>query len=352
MYLKRPVVAAVAAAALLGLTACGGSTDPSGSSSADGAAGSTEDRITLYSGRNEGLVQPIIDRFVEETGIAVDVRYGNTAAMAAQLLEEGDKSPADIFLAQDAGALGAVAEAGLFEPLPESLLESVPAEFRDDDGEWTGVTARARVLVYNKDMVEEADLPATVEELNSTEYAGKVGVAPSNASFQSFVTALREMKGDEAAKKYLEDLAGNDPAIRDGNNPIVADVNAGKIPFGLVNHYYLYELAKEQGVDAEELKAANHMFTGGDVGALVNISGVGLIKHAADDEASQLLEYFLSPEGQQYFAEETSEYPMLEDVAGPKGLPALTELDVPDVDLNNLDDLETTIKMITEAGLA
>lgn len=350
---QRASIASLAAAAVLGLAACGGSAPSGGGTPADGSASAQSDnKITLYSGRNEELVQPLIDRFVEETGIEVDVRYGNTAAMAAQLLEEGEKSPADIFLAQDAGALGAVAEADLFEELPESVLEPLPEQYRDADGEWAGVTARARVLIHNKDMVPEDELPATVQELNAPEYAGKVGVAPSNASFQSFITAMRELEGDDAAKKYLEDLANNEPAIRDGNSAIVADVNDGKIPLGLVNHYYLYQLAKEKGVEAEELAAANYLFPDGNIGALVNISGAGLVKHAADDDAARLLEYFLSTEGQTYFAEETHEYPMLEDVAGPAGLPGLAELQVPDVDLNDLDDLETTIQMITEAGLA
>lgn len=343
--LPRLLVAAATCTALAGtLLACG----------TEGSSGDTggEDSLVLYSGRNEDLVQPLIDDFSEASGIEVEVRYGDTAEMAAQLLEEGDRSPAQAFLGQDAGALGAVAEDGLLSELPEATVASVPERYRDQGGRWVGVTGRARVLVYNADNVSADELPDSVFDLTGPEWKGRVGVAPTNASFQSFITAMRELEGDDAAKKYLEDLANNEPAIRDGNSAIVADVNDGKIPLGLVNHYYLYQLAKEKGVEAEELKAANYLFPDGNIGALVNISGAGLVKHAADDDAARLLEYFLSTEGQTYFAEETHEYPMLEDVAGPAGLPGLAELQVPDVDLNDLDDLETTIQMITEAGLA
>lgn len=347
--LPRASLAAIATVAALGLAACGNTAAPSAS---DTASAEAENAITLYSGRNENLVQPIIDKFTAETGIPVNVRYDSTAAMAAQLLEEGERSPADIFLAQDAGALGAVSDAGLFEALPKTVLDEVPEAYRDTDGEWVGVTARARVLVYNKDLVSEADLPASVEQLNDPKHKGQLGVAPTNASFQSFVTALRVLKGEEAAKQYLADLAANDPQIREGNAVIVADVNDGKIPFGLVNHYYMYELAQERGVAPAELNVANHFFPGGDAGSLVNVSGAGLIKHSDNDDAARLLEYLLSAEGQTYFAEGTHEYPLVDGIAGPEGLPALSELEVPPVNLNDLKDLQTTIQMITEAGLA
>jgi iron(III) transport system substrate-binding protein len=343
---------ALAATAALGLTACGGSNTPAATDSESGAAASSGKVVTLYSGRSESLVKPLLEEFTAETGIKVEARYGDTAQMAAQLVEEGEKSPADVFLAQDAGALGVVGKEGLFADLPESTLSAVPEAYRDSSGQWVGVTGRVRVLVYNKDLVPEAELPATVQELNDAKYAGKVGVAPTNASFQSFVTALRELEGDEAATEYLTGLAENDPQIREKNGQIVADVNDGKMPFGLVNHYYLYQLAKEKGVDAAELEAANHVFPDGNIGSLVNVAGAGLIKHAADADGQALLDFLLSERGQTYFAEQTHEYPMITGAPNPAGLPTLAELKAPDVDLNELDDLSATVRMITEAGLA
>lgn len=354
---RTPASLALALAAVLGVSAC----SPGGQPAADNgsepspataeAAAEGDGRLTLYSGRNEELVQPILDRFTEDTGIEVDVRYGDTAGMAAQLLEEGERSPAEVFLAQDAGALGAVSQAGLLEDLPQQTLETVPESYRSADGDWVGLTGRSRVFVYNPDRVSEDELPQSVDDLVSDEWNGRVGVAPTNASFQAFITAMRVMEGDEAARTWLDELAANDPQIREKNGHIVADVDSGAIDGGLVNHYYVHELAQEQGVEPEELSVRMHFFGAEDTGALVNVSGAGLVGEQPDDEAQALIDYLLSEDGQAYFVEETNEYAMIEDADGPRGVPSLADLEAPQVDLNDLDDLEQTIEMITEAGL-
>ena len=339
------------------LAACGDdgsdSTDTGTGTSGEqaGEGGDGDGKVTLYSGRNEDLVQPVLDQFTQETGIEVEVRYADTASMAAQLLEEGDNSPAEAFLAQDAGALGAVANADLLQSLPEATLDLVPELYRSDDEDWVGLTGRSRVLVYNKDNVSEDELPSNVAELTDPEWSGRVGIAPTNASFQAFVTAMRVLDGEDTTEQWLSDLAANDPQIRERNGVIVADVDSGAIDVGLVNHYYLYELAQEQGVDAEELTVALHFFEDGDTGALVNISGIGLVGEQADGDAQALIDYLLSEQGQTYFVEQTSEYPMIEGIDAPAGLPSLEDLDAPDIDLNDLDDLQRTIEMITQAGL-
>lgn len=334
-----------------------GATDDADGSTASGPvvapppAAEGDGTLTLYSGRNEELVQPVLDQFTADTGIEVEVRYADTAAMAAQLLEEGDNSPAEAFLAQDAGALGAVSAQGLLQPLPAATLDLVPDTYESADGTWVGLTGRSRVLVYNKDAVSAEELPDSVAELTGEEWAGRVGIAPTNASFQAFVTAMRVLEGDDVARQWLTDMAANDPQIREKNGMIVADVDSGAIDAGLVNHYYLYELAEEQGVAPEDLNAALHFFPAGDTGALVNISGIGLVGEQADGDAQALVDYLLSDAGQTYFVEQTFEYPMVEGINPPAGLPALDELEVPDIDLNDLEDLQTTIAMITEAGL-
>lgn len=362
--MTRTTRAALAVACLSSLTftlaACGddggssADTDDGGNSTdaADDQAGEDGDGVvTLYSGRNEDLVQPVLDQFTEASGIEVEVRYADTAAMAAQLLEEGENSPAEVFLAQDAGALGAVANGGLLQPLPQQTLDLVPELYRSADEDWVGLTGRSRVLAYNKDAVAQDELPSSVGELTGPQWQGRVGVAPTNASFQAFVTAMRVLEGDDAAEQWLADLAANDPQVRERNGVIVADVDSGAIDVGLVNHYYIYELAQEQGVDAEELNVALHFFEDGDTGALVNISGIGLVGEQADGDAQALIDFLLSQEGQTYFVEQTNEYPMIEGLDGPAGLPALDDLEAPDIDLNDLDDLQRTIEMITEAGL-
>ncbi len=358
---RTPTSLALVSAVALGLTACSPGGQPatdSGSEPAPTTAEATAEatatsdgQLTLYSGRNEELVQPVLDRFAEDTGIEVDVRYGDTAGMAAQLLEEGDRSPAEVFLAQDAGALGAVSEAGLLEELPQETLDAVPESYRSADGDWVGLTGRSRVFVYNRDRVSEDELPQSVDELVSEEWRGRVGVAPTNASFQSFVTAMRVMDGDDAAAAWLEDLAANDPQIRESNGNIVADVDSGAIDGGLVNHYYVHELAQEKGVEPEELSVRLHFFGAEDTGALVNVSGAGLVGEQADGDAQALIDYLLSEDGQSYFVEETNEYAMTEGAAAPSGVPSLEELKAPQIDLNDLDDLDRTIEMITDAGL-
>ncbi|WP_345571150.1 MULTISPECIES: iron ABC transporter substrate-binding protein [Streptomyces] len=344
----RPLLASALGGLLaLGATGCGLDED----AQAEAAAGSDE-KITVYSGRSESLVTPVLEDFEEASGIAVEVRYGDTAQMAAQLQEEGNRSPADVFLAQDAGALGSVAAQGLFAKLPDEVLDKVPAAYRDEGGEWVGVSGRVRTMVYNVDQVPEADLPESVFELTEPEWKGKVGIAPTNGSFQAFITAMRVEDGDEKTEDFLAGLKANDAQIREGNAPIVADVNAGRLAAGLVNHYYVYELAKEKGTTVDALKAKNHFFPNGDIGSLVNVSGVGVLDRADDDpDVRAFVDYLLGTEAQTYFAEQTYEYPLVEGVDTAPGLPSLSSLNAPDIDLNDLDDLATTVEMIKDSGL-
>lgn len=348
--LRRIGLAAAATILVTALPACGDSdADAAGT---DPAATGSDQKITVYSGRNEELMKPLFEQFTAATGIAVEARYAGTAAMAAQLLEEGDRSPADVFLAQDAGALGAVAKAGLFEPLPAEVTDLVPAEFRSSSGEWVGVTGRVRVLAYNPEQVAESDLPASVYDLTGPQWKGKVGVAPTNASFQAFVTAIVVRDGEDKARDFLTGLAANEPQIRDGNGAIMEDVEAGRIAVGLVNHYYLGEIAKERGVAPEDLNLKLHYFPGGDLGSLVNVAGIGVLKPAAaDPDVRRFVDYLLSVEGQTYFAEQTNEYPVIDGAPAPGYAPALDSLTVPSVDLNDLDDLESTIALIQASGL-
>jgi iron(III) transport system substrate-binding protein len=309
----------------------------------------TGQRLTVYSGRNENLVGPLIEQFAAATGIEVDVRYAGTAELAVTILEEGDASPADVFFAQDAGALGALAQEGRFAQLPETVLERVDERFRSPDGHWVGTSARARVLVYNTDLLTEDEVPTAVDELLDPKWDGQVGWAPENASFQAFVTAFRVLRGDDAAREWLEGmLANNVVSFGSSNSDIVRAVGNGEIPLGLVNHYYLYAVKEEEG---EDFPIANHYLDPADVGALINIAGAGILSSGAhQDEALTFVEYLLSDEAQTYFAEETSEYPVVEGVPSPVGLPPLSEVGSPDIDLSDLADLQGTVELLTEVG--
>lgn len=338
MLSLRAATALIAAATLAtGLAACGDEPDKD---------------ITVYSGRTQGLVQPLIDEFTKKTGITVDVRYGTTAQMAAQLQEEGGKSPADLFLSQDAGALGAVSKAGLLTALPDEVLQKVPPTYRSRSGQWIGVTGRLRVLAYNADQIRPADLPASVLDMTDPKWKGRLGVAPTNASFQTFVTALRVQHGDDKARQFLAGIAANSPQVRDNNVVIVSEIQDGKLAAGLVNHYYIFERAKELGVSPEQLKVKLHYFSDGDTGGLLNVSGVGILSKAADNaKVRSFVDHLLSVEGQTYFAQTTYEYPLVAGVATAPGLPALADLHAPKIDLNDLDTLTTSIEMIQASGL-
>jgi iron(III) transport system substrate-binding protein len=340
------------AAALLALLAQAGAfaqeaspsaapTSPAGSPT--GAAGS----LTVYSGRSESLVGPLLERFEAETGIDVEVRYGDSAELAALLLEEGDRSPADLFFSQDAGALVAVAASGALAPLDPAVLDRVDARFRDPEGHWVGTSGRARVAAYS---TEQPDLvlPDSIHGFTDPAWQGRLGWAPTNGSFQAFVTALRLLEGEEAARAWLEGILANAPVAYDGNAAAVEGVAAGEVDAALVNHYYALELAAEHGGD---FPVANHYFAAGDTGSLVNVAGVGqLATSAQPDAAAALVDFLLGAEAQAYFADTTFEYPLIDGVTPDPRLPALASIEAPDLDLSDLADLQGTVALLRDVG--
>src|SRR5688500_1950591 len=259
--------------------------------------------ITVYSGRSEELVGPIIERFETQTGIQAEVRYGSTAELAALLLEEGANSPADVYFAQDAGALGAVAEAGLLRTLPAEILGRVPERFRSPDGEWVGLSGRARVVVYDSREISAAEMPTSIHAFTDPAWSGRLGWAPTNGSFQAFVTALRVLEGDDAARAWLEGIQANEPRNYEGNALVLQAVADGEIDAGFVNHYYLLQAMAEQGAD---FPVRNHFLAGADPGALVNVAGAGILASTeAEASARRFIEFMLNNESQEYFAAET-----------------------------------------------
>ncbi len=305
--------------------------------------------LTVYSGRSEELVRPLIEQFESESGIDVQVRYGDTAQMAGAILEEGDNSPADVYYGQDAGALGALSEEGRLQTLDQAVLDRVDAQFRSIDGQWVGVSGRARVAVYNTSALSEDDLPESILDFTDPRWGGgKIGWAPTNGSFQAFVTALRVSEGEDGARTWLEGIKANEPKVYDSNVPIVDAAGAGEIQVGFVNHYYLYRARAEN----PDFPAANHIFPNGDLGSLVNVAGVGIVDTAPhDEEARRFVDFLLSEPAQQYFAAETFEIPLVDGVEPAADLPPLESLQQPDINLNELADLQGTLDLMTEVGL-
>lgn len=339
----RPAFLGLAAAMIV--VACSGGA----SSPAPTATGATEGSLTIYAGRSEELVGPLIERFGAETGIAVEVDYAGTTDLAATILEEGDASPADVFFAQDAGALGAVAAEGRLAALPAAVLDRVEARFRSDDGEWVGVSGRARVVIYDTRVLDATDLPTSIDAFIDPTWKGRIGWAPTNASLQSFVTAYRVLRGDDAARAWLEGMVANDPKVYEGNGAVLAAVAAGEVEVGFVNHYYLLQELVESG---ETYPVRNHFLDGSDPGSLINVAGVGILTTAKHPSAAQaFVEFLLSTDSQSYFAAETHEYPLVAGVPADPALPPLLDIASPDIDLSDLSDLGGTLRLMQEAGV-
>lgn len=316
------------------LTACSGGEESQG-------------KLTIYSGRSEAFISPFLNAFSAETGIELDVRYGDSASLAAQILEEGENSPADIFLSQDAGSLGAVSAAGLLTGLPELTLAKVAPDFRSTKNDWTGITGRVRVLAYAPDRVLQT--PKNIDQLTDAKWRGRIGIAPAGSYFQSFLTALIASRGEVQAEKWLRALKANSPKYYDKDGQIIEAIDAGEIDLGMVNHYYVWEVSEELG---RQIDVKIVFFEPGDIGNLINVSGAGVLqKSSKKDLAVSLIDFLLSDESQRKFVADVHEYSLVIPDLGPEGLPTLAEVPGPKVNLSQLASLAKTQELLVKVGL-
>lgn len=310
----------------------------------------SEGPIAVYSGRNEELIGPLVERFEAEVGIAVEVRYGSSADLALLIEAEGGASPADVFISQSPGAMGYLATAGRLRELPASVLDRVGAGFRAGDGTWVGLSGRRRVLVYNPHLVSEAELPDSVLDLTDPGYAGRVGVAPANSSFQDFITAMRFGSGDDATLAWLEGMAANGAPNYAKNSAIVDAVIRGEVDMGLVNHYYLLRFLAEDAT----APGVNHNFDPADIGSLLIVTTGAIPETSERPAAAQaFLEFMLSPQAQEFYAAETREYPLAAGVAPPAELAPLDISEAGEtIDFDVLGGgLERTQELIRRSGI-
>lgn len=307
-------------------------------------SGSNE--LIIYSGRSKALVDPIIERFQAETGITVQVKYGGTTQLAVALIEEGDRSPADLFWAQDGGALGAVNKAGLLKQLPSNLTNNLPNEFKNSQGRWVATTGRARVLAYSPSRVDPDDLPQSVFDLTDAKWNSRIAWAPTNASFQSFVSAMQLVNGDEATREWLLAMMNNGVKNYANNNAILQGIAAGEADLGITNHYYLFRAKAENPAYPVE---QTH-FAAGDVGNMVNVAGIGQLASSDNSAALDFIEYLLKEETQRWFATDVYEYPVIDIGEADFAVDGLLT-NAPVIDLEELDDLERTLNLLREIGL-
>lgn len=345
--LRSALLACAVAVATVGLTACGSDDDePTAATTASG----TPTELTVYSGRDEELVAPLFAEFEKANDVKLNVRYGDSAEMAATILEEGDRSPADVYFGQDAGALGALAKAGLLAPLPQATLDKVEPTSRARDGLWVGTSGRVRTIAYDKRELDASDLPDSVLGLTDPKWKGKVGWAPTNASFQAFVTAMREIEGEEKTAEWLKAMKDNDAQAYEKNGALRDAIAAGEVQVGLLNHYYVAQkLAEEKDPAAYPVALA---FPKDDVGSMMNVAGAGIVKSSEKQEQAQaLVDFLLSERAQEFFRSETAEYPLAAGVEALDSLPSLAEIPRPEVDLSNIDDLQGTLELLEQQGI-
>jgi iron(III) transport system substrate-binding protein len=334
-------------ATLLVLAAACGDDDTGEGGGTDGGD-APSGTLVIYSGRGEDLVGPIVERFTEVTGIRAEVRYGNSAEMMLLIQEEGSNSPADLYYSQGAGYLGVLSQSGMLAELPGDVLDRVvDPELRSPDGDWVGLSGRARTVAYNTNVLDEADVPESLADFTDPQWSGRIGWAPTNASFQDHVTALRFLLGEDGARDWLEGIMANSPVAYENNGAILQAVASGEIDVGFVNHYYLYRNLAED----PDFPVANKYYTDGDPGALVNIAGAGILSTSDQQElALEFVRFLLSPEAQQRFADSNYELPVVADVDPPEGLPRIDSLVLPVFDLNLLLDLEGTVDLLIDVG--
>ncbi len=341
----RIASAVLGLATAVALTGCSAAT-PAPSGSADGeAAGS----ITVYNAQHEELTQEWADAFTAETGIEVILRHGNDSELGNQIVQEGAASPADVFLTENSPAISLVDNADMFAEVDASTLEQLPEEYRPSSGHWTGIAARATVLVYNEDLISEDELPTSMLDLADPAWKGKWAASPSGADFQAIIAALLELEGEDATREWLAGMKENVTAYK-GNSTVLKAVNAGEVPVGLIYHYYW--IGDQAGTGENSDNTKQFYFKNQDPGAFVSESGGGVLKTAKNPDAAQAFLAFITSEaGQDILRTGTSfEYPVGAGVEAHEDLVPLEELDAPEIDPSALDSTKVTELMI-EAGL-
>ncbi len=340
----RRSLAAASIAAALALTGCGFDTGASG-----GGPGEPEtEGVTLYSGRIPAAIGGAVDLYEAEADRDVQVRFADTADLAATLIEEGDASPADVFFAQEPGAIGAVADAGLLAPLPADVLARVPARYRDPQGRWVGVTGRARVVAFNRDAVKRSELPASPFGFVAPAWHGRVGWSPASSSMQEYVTALRARYGDERTREWLEAMVANDARDYPNNVAIRDAIAGGEIDAGLINHYYVAQAIAEEG----EGYPVDVHFPPGGLGSLLLLTSVGVLEASERrEEAVAFVRSLLDGPSQEFLTTSSKEYPLARGAEPDPSLSvSLAEIPSAPNDLVHLEELQATIELMQEAG--
>ncbi len=334
---KLPILAPFLLAAITLLTACGGSSHSART-------------ITLYNGQHEQTTAALVAAFERQTGIKVEVRSGDEAELGNQILQEGARSPADVFYTENTPVLEDLREKGLLAPVAVSTLAAVPARYDSAQGDWVGVSARVSALVYNTSLLKPAELPASILALAEPKWKGKLGFAPSETDFQPLITSIVKLDGAATAERWLKGLQANAKVYPD-NETVVSQVNNGESALGPINHYYWYRLRAEVG--AGGMHSALHYYAPGDPGDLLDVSGAAVLKSSAHRaEAQAFLAFLVSHAGQETVAHSHSyEYPLRPGVPPAVGLRPFIDIHPVSLTPAELGDGGVALAMEQKLGL-
>lgn len=309
--------------------------------------------LILYSGQHEQTTQALVNAFEKQTGIQVTVRNGDEATLAEQIMQEGSRSPADVFYTENSPPLMKLAGQHLLAPVDKATLAAVPSADNSPAGNWVGVSARVSALVYNTSALKPSQLPTSVMDLASPQWAGKLGIAPGETDFQPIITSIADKYGSAAALAWLKAIKSNTGSqIYQDNETLTSEVNSGRVEIGLINHYYWYRLHAGLGTNA--MHSALHHFAAGDPGYVLNVSGAGILASSTHQAAAQkFLAFLVSVAGQRIIAQSDSfEYPLRPGVDANPALPPLSSLHPDPADtIAKLGDGSTALQLLQQAQL-
>jgi iron(III) transport system substrate-binding protein len=317
------------------------------------APASASDKLTVYSGRAERLIKPVFDAFTASTGIQIQLLSSSTTELVNRLKAEGDRSPADLLITNDAGSLEMARTAKLLRPLNMREIErAIPPQFRAADNSWVGLSGRFWIIVYNTTMIQP-DQVKSLLDLADPKWKEKIAIPNSGSEYlQAGVSVIRATIGEDRTRKFLEGLRDNaGTQVYQKSSQIVDAVAKGQVAMGVVNHYYVYRHLAAQPTAPLAVLIPDQQE--GGMGAIMNVSGIGVIKHTPHlDSAKLLVEFLVAQAGQKMFADLDKEYPLHPEVKADPALIERKSVRAALVPLSRLAELrEPTLLLIEQVGL-
>lgn len=311
------------------------------------------DKLTVYSGRAERLIKPVLDEFTAKTGIQIALLSSGTTELVNRMKAEGSRSPADVFITNDAGSLELARTAGLFRPLSMREVErAIPPQFRAMDNSWIGLSGRFWIIAYNTTLVKPNQITSLLDLANPT-WKGKLAIPNAGSEYlQAGVSVIRASIGDERTKKFLEGLRDNaGTQVYQKSSQIVEAVAKGQVALGIVNHYYVYRHLATQPTAPLAVLVPDQQE--GGMGAIMNVAGIGVLKHTPRvEQAKLLIEFLVAQAGQKMFADLDKEYPLHPDVQADPALVERKSFRAAMVPLAKLAELRApTLRLIQQVGM-